>query len=471
MNSPKDILDHMGTGLLTVNPEGKIAFANVCASRLLGWKTNELVGKPLSVVVKDQFFDAANPFRREDLLFFRKNNESFPVECIHAGGGVITFQDISERKRVEDQKDEFISNLSHELRSPLTIIKGAIWNLKDGIMGKLTEKQAKLVETTSRHIDKLSRLVEEVLEISRLQSGKVQITRRRVNIAHVIEATIGDYHMAAKEKYIGLKADVAPELPPVYADSDMVEQVLHNLLNNALRFAKSSIVITARPADNGFVRIGVVDDGLGVAKEDQPRLFSKFEQLQRPQGVPGYKGTGLGLAISKEIVSHHQGNIWVESDLGKGAAFYFTLPEYDPAADFRFMLHGAMKEADRRRVPLALAVLSIDNLRSAKGNGVLHKIGEALKEKMLRKKDMLFRYTLKDFALILPDTPLDGANIISGRVEQFIRAGLQESPQSGKEPVIRSGIVLYPNDATSAERLIEIAFERTNGKIQNFGGR
>ncbi len=467
-NLSQSILDCLGAGIIAIDKETKVCFVNSFAEKILGWPHEELIHQPISLLLKDQMLDKAT-------LFFKKNGESFSVEYFRTPllegtknhGSVLVFFDVTERKTLEQQKDEFISNLSHELRSPLTIIKGAIWNLKDGVMGKLTDKQTKLVETTSRHIDNLSRLIENVLEVSRLQSGKATIHRRRVNLLHLIEEVVSDYHLIAKEKYIQLREELPKELPSAYVDGDAVTQVLHNLLNNALRFARKKIWITAQPSlVKGFLQVGVLDDGLGIAKEDQGRLFNKFEQLQRPSGAAGYKGTGLGLSICKEIVAHHQGKIWVESELGEGAQFYFTLPQYDPVTDLRFALRQTMDEASRSGTPLALAVIALDNFRSVKGGKgqeletILHGIEDEVKKSSLRKKDLLFRYTLKDFVMILPQTPAEGAATIATRVEQLIQERLVTELHLVQKPLLRVGIVSYPNDATSVDRLLEVALER-----------
>lgn len=229
-----------------------------------------------------------------------------------------------ERKRLQQVKDEFVSTVSHELRTPLAIIKGAITNLKAGILGPLEERQRQVVEMTARNVDRLSRLINDLLDLSRLESGKARINRRGVNFTALIEEVLHGFQETAKDKAIVLEKEIG-SIPHLSIDPDMITQVLTNLLSNALRFAKSRVTVRAAVEPSG-VRVTVRDDGPGIREEEMEKLFNKFEQIGRPVGGAGYKGTGLGLAISKRILELHQGQIWAESRPGEGAEFHFILP-------------------------------------------------------------------------------------------------------------------------------------------------
>lgn len=247
--------------------------------------------------------------------------------------------EIRERSRLDRLKDEFVSAVSHELRTPLALIKGSIENVRDLVFGPLTEKQASVLNTINSSIDRLTRIIGDLLDLSRLESGRARIERRRMNLVPLIQETVQNFQTEAEGQKTILATDLPPHLPDAYADADMITQVLNNLLNNALRFAEKKVTVTARvvdlPATSRGLRVSVADDGPGVAPEMREVIFNKFVQLERQAHGIGYKGTGLGLAICKEIIAQHQGKIWVESILGKGSQFHFVLPQYHEALDLR----------------------------------------------------------------------------------------------------------------------------------------
>lgn len=257
--------------------------------------------------------------------------------------------EVFERERVAKLKDEFISTVSHELRTPLAIVKCAIENMKDGVTGLLSDKQEKIVRIASSNVDRLTKLIDDILDLSRLEAGTVKIARRPMSLEQLVSDTIRRFALLAKEHGIALEYDVPFNLPIIYADIDKITQVLDNLLSNALRYAKNRVVlkaesisgaVSASGGDGGGrfqeyassvrdgVKVSIVDDGQGIPEDKVGHLFNKFVQIDRPTGGAGYKGTGLGLAICKEIIELHDGKIWAESRFGDGAQFHFILPQY-----------------------------------------------------------------------------------------------------------------------------------------------
>ncbi|MBI4126944.1 MAG: HAMP domain-containing histidine kinase [Deltaproteobacteria bacterium] len=243
----------------------------------------------------------------------------------------IYMNDITERKRLEQLKDSFVSTVSHELRTPLSIIKGAVGNLRDGIVEPLSSAQSVVVEMINRNVDRLTRIINDVLDLSRLESGATSIHRQEVPVAPLLHEAITSFQRIAEERGLMLEEDVSAGLPPLDADPDLMAQVLTNLLDNALRFAKERVVVEARlvPEEKGaspVVQMTVVDDGPGIVVAERGKLFSKFHQLHRPRGGSGYKGTGLGLALCREIVTQHGGTIGVEGHEAQGSRFWFQIP-------------------------------------------------------------------------------------------------------------------------------------------------
>ncbi|MFB0524120.1 MAG: sensor histidine kinase, partial [Phycisphaerae bacterium] len=249
-------------------------------------------------------------------------------------------KDITERKQAEETlkkaneklteynqlKDEFVSTASHELRTPLSIIMGAIRLILDEIPGKIIEEQREVLATAMENVKRLGRIVDSLLNISRIESGKLDLQKTVVNICELIKDTVSDYKALAQEKGICLDCEVLQRSIDIYLDPDKTKEVLMNLISNSLKFTPENgwVKVSCREQE-GEVLVSVQDSGVGIAKEDIPKLFDKFTQFGRKAG-PGEKGTGLGLAIAKKLVEMHGGKIKVESEVGKGTTFAISLP-------------------------------------------------------------------------------------------------------------------------------------------------
>jgi len=203
----------------------------------------------------------------------------------------------------------------------------AIDNFQDGLLGALTKEQADALKVTTKAVNRLTKIINDILDLSRFSSGKIKFEPAPLKVLALIEAMTKSLKMGIKDGRIALDLNLAQDLPDCYGDSEMINRLLTNLLDNALRFAKSKVVIQAK-ANQGLVEISVSDDGPGIQSDRIKYIFDKFVQISRPRGGSGYKGTGLGLAICKEIVEFHKGKIWAEAKEGQGAQFHFTLPVY-----------------------------------------------------------------------------------------------------------------------------------------------
>jgi PAS domain S-box-containing protein len=247
-------------------------------------------------------------------------------------GSIGVIRDITERKEADrkikeamDLKSQFISTVSHELRTPLTIIKEDIALIMDGAAGRVKSKQREILEIAQRNIDRLARLINDVLDFQKLQSGRAKFNMQDNSINNVVESVYSTMASTVKKKGVEFRLALDNALPKVTFDSDKMIQVLTNLVSNAMKFTgKGSITIATRRIENA-IRVSVSDTGCGIKQEDLPKLFHQFQQLgsssSRKTG-----GTGLGLAISKDIVEKHGGRVWVESEFGKGSTFHFLLP-------------------------------------------------------------------------------------------------------------------------------------------------
>lgn len=240
---------------------------------------------------------------------------------------VVSVKDITREKEIEKMKNEFISSISHEIKTPLAIIKEAISLVVDEIPGKIVEPQRDVLTTAQENIGRLSKIIGSLLDISKIESRKLELHTRLVNISELIKNIVPDFKYMAEQKGILLDYEVPQGKVHISCDPDKIRQVLVNLISNALKFTpREGRVKVICNEEEDKVIVSVQDTGIGVSEENIPNLFDRFTQFGRKPG-PGEKGTGLGLAISKGIVESHKGRIWAESKLNKGSKFYFSLPK------------------------------------------------------------------------------------------------------------------------------------------------
>lgn len=234
-------------------------------------------------------------------------------------------------EQINRMKNEFISMVSHELRTPLTTIKGFVSIVLNEETGPMNDQQRHFLETADRAIDRLTLLVSDLLDISRIEAGQIKMQLRPTPLRELCQRLSMSFAPQLKAQNLTLTLQIPDTIPTVLADPDRLLQVFENLLSNAIKFtSQGGITITAH--DKGdFVMVSVQDTGSGIAKDEQNRIFDKFYQIKVGSGYPN-KGTGLGLAIVKSIVESHRGKVWVESDAGQGAEFRFIVPRARPEA-------------------------------------------------------------------------------------------------------------------------------------------
>jgi two-component system, OmpR family, phosphate regulon sensor histidine kinase PhoR len=240
-------------------------------------------------------------------------------------GTVLVFHDLTRLKRLESARQEFVANVSHELRTPLSLIKGYVETLLDGARDN-PDVATKFLRTIDRNSERLQLLIEDLLTISELESGRVKLSLQAVALNLLVPKVFEDFKARAAAKSIRL-INEAPEVA-VHADTDRLEQVLGNLVDNAIKYgrAKGAVTVGGSARDGGQVEVFVRDDGPGIPPEALERVFERFYRVDkarsREQG-----GTGLGLAIVKHIIQSHGGRVWAASEVGRGTTFYFTLAQ------------------------------------------------------------------------------------------------------------------------------------------------
>ncbi|GAC1476674.1 MAG: response regulator [Ktedonobacterales bacterium] len=241
-------------------------------------------------------------------------------------GRLYMFRDVTHEREVDRMKSEFVSLVSHELRTPLTSIKGYVDLLLDGDAGDVNEEQQEYLEIVRNNSDRLVALINDLLDVSRIESGKIELQRAAVDLAHLIESTVSSLRPQIDAKGQHLSLDLAPALPTIMGDANRVTQILTNLLSNAYKYTprEGNITVSAH-GEQGCVRVAVRDTGIGLSPEEQAQLFTKFYRAQN-RTTQEVGGTGLGLTITRSLVEMHGGAITVTSAPGMGSTFSFTLP-------------------------------------------------------------------------------------------------------------------------------------------------
>lgn len=228
-------------------------------------------------------------------------------------------------QELDKLKDEFVSLASHELRTPMTAIKGSLSTILEGYAGDITSQTREFLVAAYNENDRLLRLVNNLLNISRIESGRLQFRISKISYDEIIHDVIGNLEPVTKEKNLYLRYEYQGPLPQILADPDLVREILINIIGNALKFThKGGVTIKAALKEN-FVETSITDTGSGIAKEDWDLLFKKFSQVRGSYSKPT-GGTGLGLYICKQIVEGQGGKIWLDSTIGVGSTFYFTIP-------------------------------------------------------------------------------------------------------------------------------------------------
>ncbi|MBI3547499.1 MAG: response regulator [Elusimicrobia bacterium] len=316
--------------LLLGDPSGKVVvdgkeivrFVNPAAERVLQAPAEALLGKPIHPPAKAPGASEIPFDTRIDPITW--NGEPSRVMTFHDARRLESLKaEIASSQRTVELTNQFLHRVSHELRNPLTVVKTAMSCLKSGMAGSPSAQQLKFIDMASRNVDRQIRMLDDLLDLARIQSGSTKVDARDVDLRELLSEIVEEYQFVGTHK---LDVDLAPGLPRVTGDPDLIAQVVRNLLDNALRFARQHVLVQSSPAARGEVLVNVIDDGSGIPKDRVAEVFDQFVQINRPSGGKAYKGTGLGLAICKEIVERHGGRIWVENSAGKGCRFSFLLP-------------------------------------------------------------------------------------------------------------------------------------------------
>ena len=341
------ILEAVADGVMVANAQSRVILFNVAAESILGARRDEIIGRPT-----DDLLGLYGPAGatwgaqvRQWLMSASARSEVPSIEqhleiedrhiAVHVApvtlgdeylGTVSIFRDTTKEVEVDRAKSDFVSTVSHEMRTPMTSIKGYADLMLLGAAGAMNENQRRFLGIIKANADRLTVLVNDLLDIGRIEGGRVELDVKPQPLEELVDYVTNSLRGKIEEKGLKLLINLPPDLPHVMADRDRAIQILTNLVSNAYQYTKPGGSITVKAAQaESVVQVDVSDTGIGIAPEDQAKVFDRFFRADDPD-VQEFSGTGLGLAIVKSLVEMMHGHIWLNSELNKGATFSFTLP-------------------------------------------------------------------------------------------------------------------------------------------------
>jgi two-component system phosphate regulon sensor histidine kinase PhoR len=334
------ILDSMVEGVIAVDAHNHVALINPSAARIFRTSHERSVGKPFLEVIRNKelhdLIRECHALATLDVIvrevhLYTPRERVLRVHAVTLGlhdegpGVLLVLHDITELRQLEQVRTEFVANVSHELRTPLTAIRGYLETLTGGALEE-PENARRFLEISLKHAERLGRLLDDLLDLSNIELGRVTLTLEPTELSSVVEQVMTIIQPRAQANQIALTATVSPGLPSVQADHDRLVQIFVNLLDNAVKFTnRGGSVSIAATREDSKIAVEVRDTGIGIPSTDLPRITERFYRVDRARSRE-LGGTGLGLAIVKHLVQAHGGELRIESELGKGTAVHFTLP-------------------------------------------------------------------------------------------------------------------------------------------------
>jgi len=328
------ILASMADGVIMTDGEGNVLLANPAAEKLFGFKQGKVRGRYFIEAVPDYEVDEVlrsclKTGREQAVQLESGIGKRFlrvvavPLITDRPAGALVVFQDLTELRSLQTMRRELVGNISHELRTPLATIKAVIETLKDGAVED-RELTRNFLTSVDSEVDRMTQIVAELTELSRIESGKAELKLERVDLNTLAREAIAQLNPFATRRGVTVSLEPTPKLPPVTADKERVRQVITNLLHNALKFTPPKGKVTVAAGLKGdSATLSISDTGIGISGEDLPHVFERFYKADKARSGGG---TGMGLAIAKHIVQAHGGTIRAQSEPGKGSTFSFSLP-------------------------------------------------------------------------------------------------------------------------------------------------
>ena len=335
------LVQNISDAIIVCDKQNRVILINDAARKLFNVKKENVDGFDFSEIIMDEkikniFLHPKSTLHSQQPylllktdgkdVYVRPKVSQIPLPGGETLGNVLILQDVTQFRDLDRMKSEFMATVSHEFRTPLTSINMSVDILNQEIVGKLNKEQKDLIRSTKQDTERLTKLVRELLELSKLESGKFQIRHELISVNEIISDTVKPILLPFKEKSVDLKMNLSEKLPKIMADHQQLGWVISNLVNNALRYSyKDGLVEISSELSGNNIVVKVIDNGKGISRENIGKIFDKFVQVKESmETTPG--SVGLGLAIAKEIVEAYGGNISVESEINNGSIFTFTIP-------------------------------------------------------------------------------------------------------------------------------------------------
>lgn len=339
------VLRSLSEGLVVVDTKGKVIMMNPAAEKLLDSKQKERLNKPITSGLKEEhlisFVKGSDEKGDREIELFSKEDQTRKTirsssaiienEYGQTVGMVSVLSDITKQKELDAMKSNFVSNITHELRTPLVATQKSLALLLTRSTGAITDVQERFLIAADQNLKRLSALIDDLLDLAKFESGKMELKHRTIMIENIVDESISSFSAWAGTRSINLEKRIEDKLPDVSADPGRMVQVLNNLIGNAIKYTPENgsiiIEVVLNKKDN-CLQCSIIDTGIGIPEKDFPKVFDKFYQAGE-RSLSDVTGTGIGLSVAKEIVASHGGKIWVESEIGQGTRFIFTMPVLD----------------------------------------------------------------------------------------------------------------------------------------------
>ena len=464
----RQVVEQAADSVVITDREGVIEYVNPAFERLTGYSQEEVRGKTPRILKSGhqgpEFYEklwntiASGQAFRSVLLNRKKNGDLFYWEQIitpmkDAQGRITHFistaRDASSAMQAQQFKDEFVRMVSHEIRNPLAVVKEGLSLATEGLLGAFSPQGEEVFAALRRSVDRLHRMVSSLLDLSKMEAGKMPLALERVDVVEVAREVHKSFLPHAQEKGLALKTSFSKDRIEGYADRDKLFQIFTNLVANALRFTDCGTIEISVTQRATHVESSVADTGCGISPKDLPKLFGKFQQF-RPLSDPNQKGTGLGLAICKSLVQLQGGAIDVRSRLGQGTVFTFTLPVYSAREAFQQAVKNLLRECQCQAVALSVLVYGFESSRREEAPTEADPIPRWVKELERKIKAEIVRETdvvLADEAslrIAASCASKEQARRVQERIDLFLRSFLESQ---GPGRLTFTEILTFPGDA------------------------
>ena len=342
------ILNSLSSGILAVDLEYRVLFINRVFALRAGLCAEDWLGRPLDELTRflSPRLVSGDPYRwpdakttdvrsrrcqvldwtteTGDVVHVREDAGPLRDSAGRVVGRLFAYHDMSRERAIDRMKTEFIAVASHELRTPMTSIKGSIDLLLSGFAGSISSEAEELLEIAQKGCERLIRLINDILDLAKIEAGQIRLKMLKIDLVEPVNRSIRGVKAFADQNQVRLRLDKPDVLPAVEADKDRIEQVVTNLLSNAIKYSPANgEVCVELVTGDGWVQCAVIDHGPGIPEHELKRVFEKFQQVADSRRK---SGTGLGLAIAQALVNEHRGRLWVESIVNEGSRFIFRLP-------------------------------------------------------------------------------------------------------------------------------------------------